>query len=88
MLRRFSLSVLAVVALALGYSKAALADPPTLSIQQQATLRAADARLDAATDDFTQTTSPAQRQLYFGAKVVLDRKRLLDAGSCGGLCHS
>ncbi|TMA27393.1 MAG: hypothetical protein E6J78_10345 [Deltaproteobacteria bacterium] len=40
MLRRFSLSVLAVVALALGYSKAALADPPTLSIQQQATLDA------------------------------------------------
>jgi signal transduction histidine kinase len=50
-----------------------------LSAEQQATLRAADARLDAATDDFTQTTSPAQRQLYFGAKVVLDRKRLLDA---------
>jgi hypothetical protein len=38
MLRRFPLSVLAVVSLALAYSSAALADPPTLSIQQQATL--------------------------------------------------
>jgi hypothetical protein len=38
MVRRFSLPLLAVVALALGYSGVALADPPTLSIQQQATL--------------------------------------------------
>ncbi|HEX6402802.1 MAG TPA: nitrate- and nitrite sensing domain-containing protein [Pseudonocardiaceae bacterium] len=47
--------------------------------EQQAVLRAADARLDAAADDFGQATSPAQRQLYFGARAVLDRKRLLDA---------
>jgi signal transduction histidine kinase len=47
--------------------------------EQQATLRAADARLDTAADDFGQMTSPAQRQLYFGARAVLDRKRLLDA---------
>lgn len=46
---------------------------------QQAILRAADARLDAAADDFGQAASPAQRQLYFGARAVLDRKRLLDA---------
>ncbi len=38
MLRGLSPFALAVVALALGYSSAALADPPTLSIQQQATL--------------------------------------------------
>jgi signal transduction histidine kinase len=50
-----------------------------LSPEQQAMLRAADARLDAAADEFTQTTSPAQRQRYFGARTVLDRKRLLDA---------
>ena len=46
---------------------------------QQAILRAADARLDAAADDFGQEASPGQRQLYFGARAVLDRKRLLDA---------
>ncbi len=40
MLRRLSLSALAVAALALGYSSVALADPPTLSIRQQATLDA------------------------------------------------
>ncbi|HYZ36859.1 MAG TPA: nitrate- and nitrite sensing domain-containing protein [Pseudonocardiaceae bacterium] len=50
-----------------------------LSPEQQAALRAADARLDAAADEFTQATSPGQRQLYFGAGAVLDRKRLLDA---------
>jgi len=50
-----------------------------LAPDQQAILRAAEARLDAAADDFGQVTSPAQRQLYFGARAVLDRKRLLDA---------
>jgi signal transduction histidine kinase len=50
-----------------------------LAPDQQSTLRAADARLDAAADDFGQAASPAQRQLYFGARAVLDRKRLLDA---------
>jgi len=51
----------------------------SLPPDQQATLRAADARLDAAADDFSQMASQAQRQQYFGARTVLDRKRLLDA---------
>lgn len=51
----------------------------SLPPDQQATLRAADARLDAAADDFAQMASQAQRQQYFGARTVLDRKRLLDA---------
>ena len=51
----------------------------SLPPDQQATLRAADARLDAAADDFALMASPAQRQLYFGARTALDRKRLLDA---------
>lgn len=46
---------------------------------QQAALRAADARFDAAADEFGEATSPTQRQLYFGARTVLDRKRLLNA---------
>lgn len=50
-----------------------------LSPAQQATLRTAQARFDAAADDFGQVMSPAQRQLYFDATVVGDRKRLLDA---------
>jgi signal transduction histidine kinase len=51
----------------------------SLPPDQQATLRAADARLDAAADDFAQLASQAQRQQYFSARTVLDRKRLLDA---------
>jgi signal transduction histidine kinase len=51
----------------------------SLPPDQQVTLRAADGRLDAAADDFALMASPAQRQLYFGARTVLDRKRLLDA---------
>ncbi|MGH3864830.1 MAG: sensor histidine kinase [Pseudonocardiaceae bacterium] len=50
-----------------------------LSSAQQATLRTAQARFDAAADEFGQAMSPAQRQLYFDAMVVGDRKRLLDA---------
>jgi signal transduction histidine kinase len=50
-----------------------------LSADQQATLRAADARFDAAAEEFGQAVSPGQQQLYFGARAVLDRKRLLAA---------
>lgn len=46
---------------------------------QQMTLRTADARFDAAAEEFGQAVSPAQGQLYFGARAVLDRKRLLAA---------
>jgi signal transduction histidine kinase len=51
----------------------------SLPATQQATLRSADARFDAAADEFGQAMSPAQRQLYFDAVAVIDRKRLLDA---------
>lgn len=50
-----------------------------LFADQQMTLRTADARFDAAADEFGQAESPDQGQLYFGAKAVVDRKRLLDA---------
>ena len=50
-----------------------------LSVEQQAMLRTADARFDAAADEFGQAISPAQRQLYFATSAVVDRKRLLDA---------
>ncbi len=45
----------------------------------QTTLRTADARFDAAADEFGQDVSPEQGQLYFGARAVVDRKRLLSA---------
>ncbi|MGH3525962.1 MAG: nitrate- and nitrite sensing domain-containing protein [Pseudonocardiaceae bacterium] len=48
-----------------------------LFVDQQAMLRAADARFDAAAEEFGQAVSPGQQQLYFGARSVLDRKRLL-----------
>ncbi|MGH3669031.1 MAG: nitrate- and nitrite sensing domain-containing protein, partial [Pseudonocardiaceae bacterium] len=50
-----------------------------LAPEQQATLRIADARFDAAADEFGQATSLVQRQAHFGSRVVVDRKRLLDA---------
>jgi hypothetical protein len=50
-----------------------------LSTEQQVALRTADARFDAAADEFGQAVSPAQRQLYFNTRAVVDRKRLLDA---------
>lgn len=50
-----------------------------LPVEQQATLRVADARFDAAADEFGQAMSPAQWQAHFGTRVVVDRKRLLDA---------
>jgi signal transduction histidine kinase len=50
-----------------------------LFADQQAALRAADARFDAAAEEFGQTVSPGQQQFYFGARAVLDRKRLLAA---------
>ena len=50
-----------------------------LSATQQAALRTADARFDAAADEFGQAMSPAQRQLYFNTMAVVDRKRLLSA---------
>ena len=50
-----------------------------LFADQQAALRAADARFDAAAEEFGQAVSPGQQQPYFGARAVLDRKRLLAA---------
>jgi signal transduction histidine kinase len=50
-----------------------------LFADQQAALRAADARFDAAAEEFGQAVSPGQQQLYFGARAVLDRERLLAA---------
>ncbi|MDQ3762938.1 MAG: nitrate- and nitrite sensing domain-containing protein [Actinomycetota bacterium] len=50
-----------------------------LPAEQQVTLRTADARFDAAADEFGQTVSSAQRQPYFNTRAVVDRKRLLDA---------
>jgi signal transduction histidine kinase len=50
-----------------------------LLADQQMTLRTADARFDAAADEFGQAVSPEQGQLYFGARAVVDRKRLLSA---------
>lgn len=50
-----------------------------LSPEQQVGLRTAEARFEAAADEFGLATSPAQRQLYFAAPAVVDRKRLLDA---------
>ena len=50
-----------------------------LFADQQAALRAADARFDAAAEEFGQAVSPGQQQFYFGARAVLDRKRLLAA---------
>ena len=50
-----------------------------LSVQQQAALRAAEARFDTASDEFGQALSPDQRELYFDTRAVLDRKRLLEA---------
>ena len=50
-----------------------------LFADQQMTLRIADARFDAAADEFGQAVSPEQGHLYFGARAVLDRKRLLAA---------
>jgi signal transduction histidine kinase len=51
----------------------------SLTAEQQLMLRTADARFDAAADEFAQATSPGQRQLYFATRAVVDRKRLLDA---------
>jgi signal transduction histidine kinase len=50
-----------------------------LLADQQMTLRTADARFDAAADEFSQAVSLEQGQLYFGARAVLDRRRLLSA---------
>ncbi|HEY3895059.1 MAG TPA: nitrate- and nitrite sensing domain-containing protein [Pseudonocardiaceae bacterium] len=50
-----------------------------LPVEQQATLRIADARFDAAADEFGQAMSLAQRQAHFGTRVVVDQKRLLGA---------
>jgi signal transduction histidine kinase len=50
-----------------------------LSAEQQVALRTADARFEAAADEFGLAASPAGRQLYFTARAVVDRKRLLDA---------
>ncbi len=50
-----------------------------LSAEQQAALRTADARFDAAVEEFTQAVPPPQRDLYSNTGVVVDRKRLLDA---------
>ncbi|MGH3694771.1 MAG: sensor histidine kinase [Pseudonocardiaceae bacterium] len=50
-----------------------------LPIEQQVALRTADARFEAATEEFGLAAAPAQRQLYFTATAVVDRKRLLDA---------
>ncbi|MGH3767576.1 MAG: sensor histidine kinase [Pseudonocardiaceae bacterium] len=50
-----------------------------LTAEQQVTLRTADARFDAAAEEFGQAASPAQQQLYFTARAVGDRKRLLAA---------
>ncbi len=50
-----------------------------LLADQQTALRAADARFDAAAEEFGQAVSAKQRQLYFGARAVLDRERLLAA---------
>jgi signal transduction histidine kinase len=50
-----------------------------LTAEQQVMLRTADARFDAAAEEFGQAVSPAAQQLYFTARSVGDRKRLLDA---------
>ncbi len=50
-----------------------------LPAEQQVTLRTADARFDAAAEEFGQAVSPAAQQLYFTARAVGDRRRLLDA---------
>ncbi len=50
-----------------------------LTAEQQVTLRTADARFDAAAEEFGQAVSPAVQQFYFTARAVGDRKRLLDA---------
>jgi signal transduction histidine kinase len=50
-----------------------------LSTEQQATLRTADARFDAAADEFGHAMSATQRHLYFDTVAVVNRKRLLDA---------
>ncbi|MGH3777860.1 MAG: sensor histidine kinase [Pseudonocardiaceae bacterium] len=47
-----------------------------LPAEQQAVLRTADARFDAAADEFGQAV-PARQ--FFDTRVVVDRKRLLDA---------
>lgn len=49
-----------------------------LSTEQQVMLRTADARFEAAAAEFGQATSTAQRQQYFAARTMTDRKRLLD----------
>jgi signal transduction histidine kinase len=46
--------------------------------EQQTALRTAEARFDAAADEFGQAVSSAQRQLYVDARAVVDRKRLLE----------
>lgn len=50
-----------------------------LTAEQQVMLRTADARFDAAADEFGQAVSPAAQQPYFTTRAVGDRKRLLDA---------
>jgi signal transduction histidine kinase len=50
-----------------------------LTAEQQVMLRTADARFDAAAEEFGQAVSPAAQQPYFTARAVGDRKRLLDA---------
>ena len=47
-----------------------------LPAEQQAVLRTADARFDAAADEFGQAVATPQ---LFNTRVVIDRKRLLDA---------
>ncbi|HEV7451621.1 MAG TPA: nitrate- and nitrite sensing domain-containing protein [Pseudonocardiaceae bacterium] len=50
-----------------------------LSADQQAALRTAQARFDAAVDEFGQAVPAPQRGLYSNTGAVVDRKRLLDA---------
>ncbi|MGH3550794.1 MAG: sensor histidine kinase [Pseudonocardiaceae bacterium] len=50
-----------------------------LLADQLTTLRIADARFDAAAEEFGQAVSPEQGPLYFGARAVRDRKLLLTA---------
>ncbi|MDQ2883092.1 MAG: nitrate- and nitrite sensing domain-containing protein [Actinomycetota bacterium] len=50
-----------------------------LLADQLTKLRTADGLFDAAAEEFGQTVSPEQGQLYFGATAVRDRKLLLSA---------
>ncbi|HET9254443.1 MAG TPA: nitrate- and nitrite sensing domain-containing protein [Pseudonocardiaceae bacterium] len=50
-----------------------------LSTEQQVMLRTAQARFDAAAAEFGQVGTPVQRSSSFQARVVTDRRRLLDA---------